>query len=280
MQMLIILGAIALGVVIGLALGGSLWRLADVHFRWWPLAIGGLALQLIPVPSAEGKLDHWLALGLLIASYVGLLVFVVANLRLPGFALVGVGFALNLLVISLNGGMPVNAHALEEASGSGYGAAVIRLDRNGGAKHHLARTDDVLVQLSDVIQVGWPVRNVFSAGDIVAMGGIAWVLAGATRGPTGRHRVPPSPDGVRPRHRRRSQGWTQIHRRRRARHRMQAREVRSGARASVRPSGGGATRREPLDGWGASESTLAEPLPWPGSFLSDPTLDPPAPQGD
>src|SRR5438128_893625 len=58
--MLMILGAIALGVVIGLLLGGSLTKLADVQFRWWPLAIGGLALQLIPIPSMRGQIDHWL----------------------------------------------------------------------------------------------------------------------------------------------------------------------------------------------------------------------------
>jgi Family of unknown function (DUF5317) len=187
--MLIILGAIALGVVIGLSLGGSVTRLADVQFRWWPLAIGGLALQLIPVPSMQGQADHWLALGLLVASYVALLLFVGVNLRLAGFALVGLGFALNLLVISLNGGMPVNAHALKEASGPGYSVAVSRLVRNGGAKHHLGRPNDVFEQLSDVIPVGRPVRNVFSVGDVVAMAGIAWVLAGATRGPVGRHRA-------------------------------------------------------------------------------------------
>ena len=188
--MLIILGAIALGVVIGLLLGGSLTKLADVQFRWWPLAIGGLVLQLIPVPSMRGQIDHWLALGLLIASYVALLAFVAANIRLPGFTVVGVGFALNLLVISLNGGMPVNTHALRQASGPGYSAAVTRLVQNGGAKHHLARSNDMLDQLSDVLPVGRPVRNVFSVGDVVAMAGIAWVLAGATRGPSGRHRAP------------------------------------------------------------------------------------------
>src|SRR2546425_3163800 len=102
--MLIVLGAVLLGVAIGLALGGSLATLADARFRWWPLAIVGLSLQLIQVPSLKGQLDHWLALGFLIASYVVLLLFVVVNVRQAGFPLVAAGFAPNLLVISVNSG--------------------------------------------------------------------------------------------------------------------------------------------------------------------------------
>ena len=172
--MLIVLGAVLLGVAIGLALGGSLATLADARFRWWPLAIVGLSLQVIEVPALKGQLDHWLALGLLIASYVALLVFVAANIRRPGFALVAVGFVLNLLVISLNGGMPVKANALRRAAGPGYPAAVRRLVQTGGTKHHLARSSDVLIPLSDVIAVGRPVRNVFSIGDLTAMAGVLW----------------------------------------------------------------------------------------------------------
>jgi len=186
--MLIVLGAVLLGVAIGLALGGSLATLADARFRWWPLAIVGLSLQVIEVPALKGQLDHWLALGLLIASYVALLVFVAANIRRPGFALVAVGFVLNLLVISLNGGMPVKANALRRAAGPGYPAAVRRLVQTGGTKHHLARSSDVLIPLSDVVAVGRPVRNVFSIGDLTAMAGVLWVLAAATRGGPGRHR--------------------------------------------------------------------------------------------
>src|SRR5262245_54980621 len=115
--MLLIIGAILAGILIGLILGGSLRQLAEIHLRWWPLAIIGLALQLAPIPSLEGRLDHWLAVGLLIASYVVLLAFVVVNIRLPGFWLVATGFALNLLVISINGGMPVSKEALAKTYG-------------------------------------------------------------------------------------------------------------------------------------------------------------------
>src|SRR2546428_12889286 len=89
--MLIILGAVALGVLIGVALGGNLSTLADARFRWWPLAIVGLSLQLIQVPSLKGQLDHWLGLGFLIASYVVLLIFVAVHVPPAGFPFVAGG---------------------------------------------------------------------------------------------------------------------------------------------------------------------------------------------
>jgi hypothetical protein len=182
-------GAVALGILAGLALGGNLRTLSDAHFRWWPLALVGFALQLVPVPERPGQLDHLLAVGLLIASYGVLLTFVLLNLRYSGFWLVGLGFALNTLVVVLNGGMPVSDHALHVAAGSEYGSTLHNLVTSGGAKHHLERPDDVLTQLTDVIPIGTPVHNVFSVGDLVALFGVGWVMAEATKGPPGQHRV-------------------------------------------------------------------------------------------
>ena len=182
MPVLLILGAIVMGLLIGLAFGGSLRRLGEAHFRWWPLALIGLALQLVPVPTTAGQLDHRLAIGLLIASYGVLLAFVVANLRKPGFWLIGAGFVLNALAITLNGGMPVSDHALREAAGPYYRQTIHRLVTTGGAKHHLSRPSDVLTPLTDVIPLGPPVRQVLSVGDVVWLLGTVWVVAGATRG--------------------------------------------------------------------------------------------------
>ncbi len=185
--MLLIAGAIVAGCLAGLAVGGSLRSLAEIRLRWWPLAVIGLAFQLAPVPALKGQADHWLGVGLLIASYVALLGFVIVNARLPGFALISVGFALNVLVISLNGGMPVSGHALAEAYGPSYGTVVTELRASGGAKHHLERSDDVLVPLTDVIALGSPVHLVMSVGDVLFFLGVTWVIAAATRGPPGRH---------------------------------------------------------------------------------------------
>lgn len=186
--MLLILAVIVAGLLVGISLGGDIRTLSEIKLRWWPLALVGLGLQLVPVPSMSGQLDHRLAVGLLIASYVVLLAFVAMNIRLPGFPVIAAGFALNLFVISVNGGMPVTDHALRRAYGSSYPAEVATLREHGGAKHHLARDDDVLVSLADVIPVGTPLHQVLSVGDIVFMTGVFWVIAAATRGAVGRHR--------------------------------------------------------------------------------------------
>lgn len=171
-----------LGLVIGLATGGSMKDLASVRFRLWGLVFLGLGLQLVPVPSRPGNADHVLGVALLVGSYVALLVFVVANLRLPGFWLLAAGFACNLVVVSVNGGMPVSASALRRAAGSDYPAMAASIRTERGARHHLVRADDDLVALADVIPVGWPGPQVLSVGDVVWLLGTVWLLAAATHG--------------------------------------------------------------------------------------------------
>lgn len=191
--MLLVLLPVAVGLAVGLLWGGS-WRgLAEAGFRWWPLALVGLALQVVPVPS---DWDEWVGPALLLASYVVLLGFVAANLRRPGFALIAAGFVLNALAISLNGGMPVSDWALRRASGPEYEETRQRLVEEGGAKHHLADEDDVLRPITDVIPLGWPFRQVLSVGDLVWLAGTGWAVAGATRargaGSSRSPAVPPS----------------------------------------------------------------------------------------
>ena len=53
----------------------------------------------------------------LIASYVLLGAFAWVNRRLPAVWLIIIGLALNILVIGVNGGMPVSAAAIETAGG-------------------------------------------------------------------------------------------------------------------------------------------------------------------
>jgi len=189
--MLLIAGTLLAGIAAGFAIGGSWRRLGDVHFRWWGLAFLGLALQLAPVPERAGNGDHIAAVGLLIASYVVLLVFVAANIRRPGFVIIAAGFTLNALVISANGGMPVSEPALRAAAGPYYQQTLTRLTVHGGAKHHLERPGDELVGLSDVLPVGAPVRQVLSVGDLLWLAGAAWVVA---RAMSDRAQAAPTPE--------------------------------------------------------------------------------------
>lgn len=175
--MLVFLGVILIGIAIGLATGGSVQGVARLRLRWWPLAIGGLVLQLVPVGS------KWIGSALIALSFVLLFVFLGANIRLPGIPAVAAGIALNALAIAANAGMPVSQAALRSALGTSgdYGRTLERLVRAGPPKHHLAGEDTVLRPLTDVVGIGPPVSQVYSAGDFVAMAGMVWVLAAATR---------------------------------------------------------------------------------------------------
>lgn len=175
--MLLVVIAILGGAAVGFAMGGRLKRLGDLRLSWWPLAFLGLALQLVPAPLDSPAAAHTAAVGLLIASYLTLLVFLVRNFRVPGMPIVAVGFALNALVIGLNGGMPVRDGALRTAAGPYYDRTLRRLTIEGGAKHHVQRPGDDLVVLSDVIPVGAPIREVLSIGDLVWLLGSGWVIA-------------------------------------------------------------------------------------------------------
>src|SRR5204862_836956 len=118
-----------LAVILGYLVGGRLKNVERLRLRWWGLALVGLVMQLIPVS------DKGVAVGLLIASYPVLMAFAIANIRLAGFALILIGLALNLTVISANQGMPVTEHALDA---SGQGSLLQDLIQHGGAKHFLA----------------------------------------------------------------------------------------------------------------------------------------------
>jgi hypothetical protein len=176
----ILLAALGIGSLTGGTLGGF----DRVRIHWWALAILALAAQLLPVGGRT------VALTLLSLSYVGLVVFAIRNLRAPGFPLILIGLALNWLVIGLNGGMPVTAHALVA---SGQADTMQDLQDGAGSKHHLA-DGDTLQFLGDVIPLGGPVGQVISVGDVAVYVGIGWFVVAAMR--RGRPDGSDVPDGL------------------------------------------------------------------------------------
>jgi uncharacterized protein DUF5317 len=176
----VVLGAVILGYIAG----GRLRGFEGAHLRWWPLALIGLAMQVAPVPDLGGDGEDLVSLGLLIGSYLPLLAFAVANLRQPGFWLVTAGLAMNLLVISVNMGMPVTREAVVA---SGQEDVLATLEEDRGSKHHLAdREEDILLFLADVIPVGRPFQQVVSGGDLVLYAGVGWFVFGTMRAARGR----------------------------------------------------------------------------------------------
>lgn len=184
--MILLVVFIALSILVGFLLRGSLRRFGDLRLRWWGMAIVGLGLQFAPLPSGGAGTDLLVRVAVLSCSYALLVVFVAVNLRMSGMPLVLVGLVLNAAVIIPNGGMPVSEDAVERL---GKEEALEALTENGDPKHHLMTDDDVLAPLADQIAV--PALGVIvSVGDLLLYVGIAWLVVAVMLG-----RTPPTPPG-------------------------------------------------------------------------------------
>lgn len=109
---MILLTAVASGLLAGLLramVRGR--RLTSLNLRLLWLVVAAVMPQLMAfnLPATRARLSDQAASAALILSQVMLLVFAWVNRQQPGFWALGVGLALNLLVIAANGGrMPVS----------------------------------------------------------------------------------------------------------------------------------------------------------------------------
>ena len=163
--------AIVAGVLIGLLCGGRFENLGDASFRLWPLLTLGVVVQGAAAFTADG------AVPLILGSYALLLIFTAVNLHHAGMGVVFVGIAMNLLVIAVNGGMPVRADAIVAAGIVGY-EQIPSLEF--GSKRHLETPDDRLTFLGDIIPVPLA-EEVLSFGDLAMSVGVAAVLVNLLR---------------------------------------------------------------------------------------------------
>lgn len=183
--MIVVLLVAVTGIVAGFLMGGSLRNFERVRVHWWAAAFVGLVLQAAPV-------GRWLgddvALASLIASYGLLVAFMWVNRRLPAAPLLLAGLALNMLVVSVNGGMPVGEAAIR-TTGNVSGDLPASID---DGKHHLMTPSDVLTPLADVIGLPPPISIVLSIGDVVLYSGIAVFTVIVMRGRFAENRRPPA----------------------------------------------------------------------------------------
>ena len=183
-----ILYAIPVGILAGYLLGGRLERVSTLRFRWAPLALLGLAVQVALFSDPLAGMVGDAGPPTYVASAVAVLVAVVRNLDIAGLPIVAIGAASNLLAIVANGGsMPTHPDA----------AAVI-----GGVapnSNSTVTTDPALAPLTDIFAIpAWvPFANVFSVGDVLLGIGIAVTIAIGMRiglASTGAADRAPSPD--------------------------------------------------------------------------------------
>lgn len=173
-----LVGAILLGLVLGLVVGGNIWNLAVVRLRW----IAVLLLAVVVRFGAEAaigsgiELAEQLRLPLFGGAYALLLIGLWANRAHPGMSLAFVGILCNLIAITLNSGrMPIWEPSLLAAGLTPEDARTVF--------HTLlpAALDSSFLRqagpLADVIPIPVPfVRNVASVGDLFLASGLAFFL--------------------------------------------------------------------------------------------------------
>ncbi|MDH4365652.1 MAG: DUF5317 domain-containing protein, partial [Acidimicrobiia bacterium] len=162
---MILAAAFALCLLTVPLLGGRLSRLAllPIRRRWSILA--ALAVQVLIISIIPADLPGALAAGLHLASYGLTLVFVTANWRIPGMAILVLGGLCNLVAIGANGGvMPASQRALEVAGRKAPIDGFINSKSQDGA--HLLILGDIFA-----LPEGVPFANVFSIGDVLLVVG-------------------------------------------------------------------------------------------------------------
>ena len=174
---MILLAVLLLAVLTVPLAGGRIGQIADLPLRWGWAIVVSIGLQIITIsflPDRFGELPEWLH----ILSYVFAALFILANIRIPGMALLGLGALCNAIAIVANRGvMPASPSALEgagfESSGEGFANSTALEDPN-------------LLFLGDIFYVPDSVPildNVFSVGDVLIAVGV-FLLVHASAGST------------------------------------------------------------------------------------------------
>ena len=251
-----LIAGIALGLLLGLLLGGRIERLADIRLRFLPLLFLGVILRFgtEALLAYDVPIVNELRLPLFGLAYGLLLITLWQNRAYPGLALAFVGVASNALVIMVNGGyMPVWLPAYEASGLSGPLGTVLHtpLPATLGSEFLLH-----LGPLGDLIPLPLPpFQNVASIGDL-------FLTAGPLLLPV-LHR--PQRPGERPRRDRRGQGRPIDRHGRRATphaHQRADRDPRSPERRGAGRRGGyGAPRTEPSPPGPSSRQARRSPMP-------------------
>jgi len=196
--MTVVLGAaVAIGVAVGLARGGSISHLGSHPLRGVVLLVAGAGVQAAVLAGVLG-LGRRGDVIVILLSYAGLAAFAALNLLRPGMGILLLGVMLNAVPIAVDRGMPVEKHAIVAARVADA-ADVALLDF--GNKRHLAGPGDDLRVLDDRLP-DWVSHQVLSVGDLVITVGVAAIIAGLLDDPRrhprrgrvrGRHSSPPGP---------------------------------------------------------------------------------------
>jgi len=173
-----LIGAILVGLILGLAAGGSIWNLANVKLDRLAFLLGAVVLRFATEALIANGVDFadTLRLPLYGGAYALLLAGLWPNRDFPGLSVAFVGILGNTLAILANAGhMPIWQPSLEAAGltindvrTAFHSVLPITLDAN-----FLLHAGP----LGDVIPIPFPViRNVASVGDLFLSAGLGFFL--------------------------------------------------------------------------------------------------------
>jgi len=155
--------AVSLGFICGVAAGGSPRTLGTARLRGETAVLALFALQALFRGPLIGHLGE-LGVALWAGCSIGLLMVLRINLRAYGVAVAALGIGLNLLVVLLNGGMPV------VPAGPSDLRAVTAAVAGSGGFYVLADQRTMLTVLGDVLPAG---GGMASIGDLLLVLGVA-----------------------------------------------------------------------------------------------------------
>jgi DHA3 family macrolide efflux protein-like MFS transporter len=173
-----LIGAILIGLILGLAAGGSIWNLANIKLERIAFLLGAVVLRFTTEALIANGVDiaELLRLPLYTGAYLLLLAGLWPNREFPGLSMAFVGILGNTIAIVANGGhMPIWQPSLEGAG--------LSLDDVRTAFHSVLPMNldaNFLIHagpLGDVIPIPFPVvRNVASVGDLFLSAGLGFFL--------------------------------------------------------------------------------------------------------
>ena len=189
MQLLVLIVGFAVLLVLGHArlTGRSMQK---VEFRLLGLVPAAVIPQLLAfyLPATRIWVPDLLAPVILVWSQLVLLGFVLLNGRRPGMWLLGLGLAMNFVVILANGGlMPVSPHTAGRLSSMSIWAAGARF--GPGKSMVLPTQTTTLWNLSDrfMLPDWFPYQAAYSLGDFLIIAGALLLLWAMTHGPAVAH---------------------------------------------------------------------------------------------
>jgi hypothetical protein len=180
------------GVVVGLLRRGRLHSLRTARLKALPLLVAALVLQLLLVlPGQPLPGGRWgIGAMLLTVSLLLLLGVAWANAQLPGMPLIALGLLANLLVVGLNGGMPISAATPPQAPTGITSAEASQL----GPQYLVAGPETHLPVLGARIGVVG-IQSAVSVGDALQYLGLLLLIQGLMVRDAGRRPKPNTSSG-------------------------------------------------------------------------------------